>query len=71
MNMVNMFLDVPNLQSTEEIEVFQRKMFDIYKNFIPQVVSSMRMGSNSFYHPNNNMPTFPKQNDYYSRGMNF
>lgn len=27
MNMVNMFMDVPNLQSIEEIEIFQRKMF--------------------------------------------
>lgn len=27
MNMVNMFMEVPNLQSVEEIEVFQRKMF--------------------------------------------
>lgn len=27
MNMVNMFLEIPNFQTIDEIETFQRKMF--------------------------------------------
>lgn len=41
MNMVNMFLNVPELNSTDEIENFQRKMFDIFKKAIPPVTNTM------------------------------
>ena len=46
-------------------------MFEIYKNFVPQVVNSMRMGmagamgNSSFYRPPSFYP--PKQNDFFSR----
>ena len=64
-NIVNMFVDIPQLQSAEEIEVFQRKMFEIYKNFVPQVVNSMRMNmgsqNNSFFRPPA-FTSYPRQN---------
>lgn len=72
MNMVNMFLDVPNLQSTEEIEFFQRKMFDIYKNFVPQVVNSMRLNPpppSNPYRPT--FAGFPKQPDFFGAARDF
>lgn len=54
MNMVNMFMDVPNLQTVEEIEIFQRKMFEIYKNFMPQVLSTMPTANQGNYFRNQN-----------------
>lgn len=47
-------MDVPNLQTVEEIEIFQRKMFEIYKNFMPQVLSTMPTSNQGNYFRNQN-----------------
>lgn len=57
-NITNMFIDVPNLQSIEEIEIFQRKMFEIYKNFMPQVLNSMHMATGQYYRPQSGYPPY-------------
>jgi hypothetical protein len=57
-----MFIDVPNLQSSEEIEIFQRKMFEIYKNFMPQVLNSMHMSSGQYYRSQNGYPPYSMNN---------
>lgn len=54
MNMVNMFLEVPNFQTVEDIEIFQRKMFEVYKNVLPQVLSGIPMTTQSQYYRSNN-----------------
>lgn len=54
MNMVNMFLEVPNFQTVEDIEIFQRKIFEVYKNVLPQVLSGIPLTTQSQYYRGNN-----------------
>jgi hypothetical protein len=47
---VPQFIEIPSLKSVEEIEEFQKKMYNIYKNGMPQIYATMNQ---NIYYPQN------------------
>ena len=70
MNINNTLLQVPSNMSAEEIEIFQKKMYELCKNAMPQILSSLPSSqpniysSFSMYNPSSYYNSFSKPDFY-------